>query len=78
MQINRIIRFDPDFLMSSQRGRLSVVCDAALQRTSVSRVAAQQVGYFENSHGKTYRAVDCGFLGYFYNVPRPAKVYVDK
>ncbi len=70
MQINRIIRFDPDFLMSSQRGRLSVVCDAALQRTSVSRVAAQQVGYFENTV--------MVFLGYFYNVPWPAKVYVDK
>ncbi len=26
-QINRIIRFDPNFLLSSQRGRLSVICD---------------------------------------------------
>ncbi len=49
--MNRIIRFDPNFLPSSQRGRLSVVCDvgtAALQRTSVA-VAAQQAGYFENT-----------------------------
>ncbi len=27
MQMNRIIRFDPNFLPSSQCGRLSVVCD---------------------------------------------------
>ncbi len=49
MQIYCIISFDPNFLPSSQRGRLSVVCDegtAALQRTSV---AARQAGYFENT-----------------------------
>ncbi len=43
MQINRIIRFDPNFLPpSSQCGRLSVVV------LSVDRVAAQ-AGYFENT-----------------------------
>ncbi len=49
--MNRIIRFDPNFLPSSQRWILSVECDegtAALQRISVARVAAQQAGYFEN------------------------------
>ncbi len=45
--MNRIIRFDDNFLPSSQCGRLSAVCD--VQRTSVTRVAAQQVGYFENT-----------------------------
>ncbi len=49
MQINLILRFDPNFLPSSQRGSLSVVCDAALRETSVARVAAQQAGYFENT-----------------------------
>ncbi len=50
--MNRIIRFDSNFLPSSQRGRLSVVCDEgteALQWISVARVAAQQAGYFENT-----------------------------
>ncbi len=49
--MNHIIRFDPNFLPSSQRWSLSVECDegtAALQRISVVRVAAQQAGYFEN------------------------------
>ncbi len=52
MRINHIIRFDPNFLPSSQRKRLFVMCDegtAALQRTSVARVAEQQAGYFENT-----------------------------
>ncbi len=42
-----IIRFDPNFLPSSQRGRLYVMCDEGTV-TSVTRVAAQQAGYFEN------------------------------
>ncbi len=49
----------------------AVVCDegtAALQRTSVVRVAAQQAGYFEYT----------GFLATFSNIPQPPKVYVDK
>ncbi len=45
---------------------------------SVARVAAQQAGYFENSRRENYRAMGCGVLGDFYNVPRPPKVYVDK
>ncbi len=52
---------------------------AALQQTSVARVTAQQAGYFENTvAGKNYRDVVCVFLGYFYNVLWPPKVYVDK
>ncbi len=34
MQINCIIRFDPSFLPSSQRGRLSVVCDEGTAGTT--------------------------------------------
>ncbi len=30
------------------------------------------------SHGKNYRALDCVFFGYFYNVPQPPKVYIGK
>ncbi len=51
-QTNRIIRFDPNFLPSSQRGRLSVVCDegtAALHQTSIAGVAAQQADYLKNT-----------------------------
>ncbi len=44
--MNCIIRFDPNFLPSSQCRKLSVVCDEA--GYSVARVAAQQAGYFEN------------------------------
>ncbi len=45
----------------------------------VAAVAQVALGYFENTvAGKNYRAVGCGFLGYFYNVPRPPKVYIDK
>ncbi len=66
--MNRIIRFDPNFLPSSQRGRLSVVCDEGtedLQWISVARVAAQQAGYFENTvAGKLTEPWDF-FLGYF-------------
>ncbi len=79
--MNRIIRFDPNFLPSSQRGRLSVVCDvgtAALQKTSVA-VAAQQAGYFEKTvAGKITEPWVEVFWATFYNVPRPPKVYVDK
>ncbi len=52
-EIIRIIRFDPNFLPSLPRGRLSVVCDAALQRTRVARVVAQQAAYFENTEPKS-------------------------
>ncbi len=47
-----LVSINYNFLPSSQRGSLSVMCDegtAALQWTSVARVAAQQVGYFENT-----------------------------
>ncbi len=72
-QINRIIRFDPNFLPSSQCGRISVVA------MSVAWVAAQQVDYFENTvMGRITELWIAVFLGYFYNVSWPPKVYEDK
>ncbi len=58
------------------------MCDegtAALQLTSVARVAAQQAGYFENTvAGKITEPWVAFFFGYFHNVLRLPKVYVDQ
>ncbi len=44
--MNRIKRFDPNFLPSSQHGK--VICRVMrVQRTSVAGVAAQQAGYLK-------------------------------
>ncbi len=63
-QINLIIRFDPNFLPPLQRGRLSVVCD---EGTVILKIQLQ-----EKLQSRGLR-----FLGYFYNVPLPPKVYID-
>ncbi len=50
-----------------------------VQWTSVARVGVFPLTirlFWKYSRGKNDRAVGCGFLGYFYNVPRPPKVYV--
>ncbi len=64
---------------SSQSGMLSVECDKGTAMSSVASVVAQQAGYFENTvAGKITKPWLAFFLGYFYNVPLPPNVYIDK
>ncbi len=36
------------------------------------------VGYFEDTVREKLQSRGLRFLGYFYNLPRPPKVYIDK
>ncbi len=78
-QINHIIRFDPNLLPTLQRGRLSVVCDE-VQRLCTEQ-CCQGSGTTSGQFCK-YRKITepwvAFFWGYFYNVPQPPKVYIDK
>ncbi len=80
--MNHIIRFDPNFLPSSHRVRLSVVCDEgtmALQRNCVARVAAQQACYFENTVvGKIIEPWVVVYGATFIMYRSHPKVYADK
>ncbi len=79
MQFNRLIRFDPNFFPSSQRWRLSIsVWWGYSEQCCQGSVTSGRGLFWKYSCGKNYRAVGCGFLAYFYNVPRPPKVYLDK
>ncbi len=77
-QMNRIIRFDLNFLQSSQRGMLFVMCDEGTANQCCQGGSTTSGLFWKYSRGKNYRAMGRVFLGYFYNVPQPPKVYVDK